>query len=196
MNSEIKYFLLDVESECKEHKIHFKLINQKTVEVQDGIRCAGYFDHLGKEIVIAKNNELWLGNLVHEFCHMQQWIEQSDIWRKEAEFGTYTFDKWLMGRRVSNLRKSVNNLIRLELDCERRAVDKIIKYDLPINVVTYIQRANEVLLYYRYLYETKADWSNGNLAAFEKMPKRFMSESYYIRKLSDKNRKIFIDQNL
>ncbi len=192
----MELFLSDLRKQCKQHGIALKFVRAKQVEVEKGIRCTAWFDHLQKEIVIARKSTLWLSNLVHESCHLDQFLEQSEIWKKEEKFGTQIFDRWLLGKKVYSIRKSINNLILLELDCEKRAIAKIVKYDLPINTVTYVQRANEILLYYRYLYETQGEWSNDSFDGYQKFPKRFLSDSYYRKKLSDKVKKIFIDQGL
>lgn len=189
-------FLSDLRRQCREHGVKLSLVRAKLVDVGGGIRCGGWFDPVTKEIVVARRHNLWLANLVHESCHMDQWIEQSGIWKKEEKFGTSTVDRWLLGKSVYSIRKSVNNLISLELDCERRSVAKMIKYDLPINIVTYIQKANEVLLYYKYIYETHGEWSDKDFSGFNHMPKRLMSDQYYKRKLSEKKKKIFVNQGL
>lgn len=190
--STVELFLTDLKHTCKEHGITLKFTKGMRVMVEPGIMCSGYFDVANKMLVVAKGNESWLANLVHESCHIDQWLEQTKIWKKEEKFGTVIFDRWLSGKNVKSIRKSINNLLALELDCEKRAIKKIVEYDLPINTVTYIQRANAYILYYRYVYET-GHWSNESIGLYDGIPSRFMSDSYY-KRLSDKIRKIFVKQ--
>ncbi len=186
----IDSFIQEVRDRCNDLNIKLVFKNTKSIEVEKGIRCSGYFDHYNDLLIIAKGSPLWLGNLVHESCHLDQWCEQSEIWKKESKNGTTTLDKWLLGKKVESLTKSINNLILLELDCEKRAIEKIVKHDLPINTVTYIQRANEVLMYYRFVHKT-GRWSNKTLNTYHKFPSKFMSLNWY-KRLSPKAEKIFL----
>lgn len=187
----INSFLDDLKFTCKSRKIDLVFCNTKTVEIEKGIRCSGYFDHVGREIVIGKKREDWLQLLVHESCHMDQWIADTRIWKADNVVGTQNFDKWILGREVSNIRTAVKNIINLELDCDKRAVAKIIEYDLPINTHTYIQRANAGVMYYNYVYKTRR-WVPG---AFDQkvwscFPGKFMPMQYY-RGINKETFKIF-----
>jgi hypothetical protein len=192
--STIDVFMEDLRYACKKNGISLRLTKGAQVEFQPGVRCSGYFDGANKQLVVATGNDQWLATLVHEFCHLEQFLQGSEFWKKADNFGFVTFDKWLSGKNVKGVLKSINSLITLELDCEKRALKKIIEYDLPVNTVTYIQRANAYILYYRYVYET-GRWSNKSIGLIDEMPTRFMSNSYY-KRLTDKMRKIFIKQGL
>lgn len=191
-DSTVEAFIEDTKNRCCEYGIKIVFRKSKSVEVEKGIRCTGYFN--SEELVVSRLHPLWLGVLVHESCHLDQFVEQSPIWKKEELNGTSTLDKWLQGKSVYSLTKSINNLIALELDCERRAIKKIVEYDLPINTITYIQRANELLMYYRFVQKT-GRWSNRDLGSYAKFPSKFMSASWY-KKLSPKAEKIFNSMNL
>ncbi len=217
-------FLDDLSMTCKTHKVVLKFSKSKTVEVEKGIRSSGYFDYSRREIAIGKNREDWLQLLVHESAHMDQWIEDTKVWKADEHVGSQLLDKWILGKEVSRLRTAVNNIINLELDCEKRAsrirgrldkkesvtlgeVDyhnkylemvqkywaskKIIEYDLPINTVTYIQKANACLMYYNYLYKTRR-WVPGSFEhrVWSHFPGKFMPIRYY-RKLTPEADRIF-----
>lgn len=192
MNSAgINHFLDDLRFACKSHKIDLIFCKSKTVEIEKGIRSSGYFDHVGKEMVIGKNREDWLQLLVHESCHMDQWVADTKIWKADNTIGTQLFDKWILGREVSKIRTAINNIISLELDCEKRAVAKMIEYDLPINTHTYIQRGNAYLMYYNYVYKVRR-WMPGPFEqkVWSCFPGKFMPTKYY-RSINKETFRIF-----
>lgn len=187
----INRFLKDLRVQCHVNNIKLKMVRAKTVDVGGGLRTCGYCD--GKTIAVAKKNKHWLSVLVHESCHLDQYLEGSDLWDRESVFGNNILDAWLLGKQVSHLRKAINRIQALELDCEKRSIWKIGYYDLPINTITYIQKANAYILYYNYVYETGI-WKPGSYddpEVYLNFPTRFMSERYYRQKLSDKMREIF-----
>ena len=51
----------------------------------------------------------------------------------------------------TQLRNVLDNMVELEKDCEMRAVEKIRKWDLPISVQKYVQKANVYLYSYHML---------------------------------------------
>ena len=192
----VQRFLDDLRIKCRENNIKIKFRRGKRVKIEDGIYGGGYFYYIDREIVVARKNIHWLAILVHESCHLDQYLENTEIWQKSDKWG-HQLDNWLSGKKVKNLRKAVNSTIALELDCEKRSIKKIAYYDLPINTITYIQKANAYILYYKYVGQVRR-WKPkpyDNPEIYLKMPSRFMSDSYY-RKLPDKIKKIFIEQNL
>lgn len=194
MNSpEIVNFVKHVKRQCRIDGVKVSFVRSKQVEASVGIRCFGYFD--GKIISIAVKNYLWLSVLVHEFSHFLQWREQCSEWITEDKFGNRELEHWLRGKEVKNIKRAINNIISLELDCEKRALKLIAQHDLPINTATYIQRANECLFYYKYIEETRK-WDNSLEESYNNMPSRFMSDSYYKKSLPDKYRKIFINHTV
>ena len=189
---EIKAFIKDVRKKCREIGVKLIFAKGEAVKTPAGFVCAGYFDDNIKTISVAKGNSLWLGVLAHEFAHCLQWQENSIEWQKDQECGNEVMEAWLNGKEVKNLRKAINNIIALELDCEKRALKLIAKYDLPVNTPTYIQRANECILYYRWAQLVRKWDENPGVTIWQHMPQRFMSLSYY-RKLSPKMEQIFAE---
>ncbi len=49
----------------------------------------------------------------------------------------------------------------LELDCERRAVKKIKKFDLPLDVEEYIKQASAYIHYYNYMQLRRNNYTPG-----------------------------------
>jgi len=189
---EVKAFIKDVRKKCREIGVNLIFSKTQSVTTPSGFTCAGFFDDGIKTISVAKNNPLWLGILAHEFSHCLQWQENSIEWQKDQECGNVMMESWLNGKEVKNLKKAINNIIALELDCEKRALKLIAQYDLPINSSTYIQRANECILYYRYVQLTRRWDERPGVTIWQHMPQRFMSLSYY-RKLTPKMEQIFAE---
>lgn len=143
-------FIEDLKHQCKRHGVKLIFNRSRTVLIEGKIRSSGYFDPANKELKIGKNRPDWLQLLVHESCHVDQWIENAKCWQNEGKIGNDIIDAYLLGKDFNHnkLKKAFKNTILLELDCERRAIDKIVEYDLPINISSYIQRANAYLFYH------------------------------------------------
>jgi hypothetical protein len=119
----------------------------------------GYFiDKEKRELGVAtgKPMTLWLPILVHESSHMDQGIEGTQVWKERLVPGTAVeavdmIFRWIAGDiqippvEISDYIRRTRNL---ELDCERRTVQKINKFDLPIEIEQYIQGANSYLFFY------------------------------------------------
>ena len=68
------------------------------------------------------------------------------------------FFQWLLEKKIVKrevLLESVQDVIALELDCEKRAIAKIKKYNLPINLEEYCRKANAYLFSHLYLLEVR-----------------------------------------
>jgi hypothetical protein len=187
----VKRFIKDLRELCKRAGVTLELRPSQRVRLNVGnVLVAGYFE-AGKSLVVAKKSLSWLATLVHESCHMDQWLEQSELWEKDEQYGNDVIQEWLDGKEVKNINKAITNIINLELDCERRALKKIMEYDLPVNTATYIQRANDNVLHYRWIQKTRC-WNNNLKDIYLKMPTRFMSDSYY-KTLSPRIERIFLE---
>lgn len=137
-----------------------KLVFLKSKRIGD-LKAVGEFSH-DEGIPIIKiatkhpEKEV-LYTLVHEYAHFLQLIEGSKIWDKFENNGYeigVIFDK----KSPSEARlRCCEMIIKLELDCERRAVALIHQYNLPINIDEYIQRANLVLFKWVHSKNT-TDW--------------------------------------
>lgn len=165
----INKFINAVKKQAKAYNITLNITNDKFVKLSDSINCGGYFServHKTPGIIeVATNKPIdnWLSILVHECSHMDQWIEQCDIWVKHDKVNPIILDNWLEGKDYSEetIEKVASTTRDMELDCEKRAVAKIKQYKLPINIGDYIQKANCYIFFYNYLKTTRR-WSNPN----------------------------------
>lgn len=161
-----KKLIEDITISCLKHGISLRIYDTKSMG-----NNLGYFDEDSKLLMVCtgrKEENHWLGVLIHESCHMDQWIEGSLISKKWGE--SPDIEAWLSGAkwRKAQVSDVIKKTISLELDCEKRSVAKIDKYKLGylINRDMYIKQANF------YLYIIKA------LQVFRKWPKTNRPKSW------------------
>lgn len=157
--STVDKFIKDVRKTARDNGIKIKLINTVTVYA-DGEEhgCQGYFDEETLCVSTDRQKTSFLGLLAHESSHMDQFIEDQFLWIKcspayDIFFGWLDNIHSIVKREV--LEETVQDIIRLELDCEKRSIEKIIKYNLPIDIPKYIQGVNCYMYSYLFALETK-----------------------------------------
>ena len=197
MEETSKQFIEFVKSECKKYGVICSLRNTRYVRAGEKMAASGYFDESVPTLVCSVKNQNFLPVLVHEYCHLTQWVEKIPIWKK-SNLGMIKVQEWLSGKEVRNIKNYLSVCRDLELDNEKRSVKIIKKHKLPIDVKDYIRRANAYVQFYNYLAISRK-WCSPkntpytNKMLIESMPCRF-SMDYTI--LPKKIEKIFIDQNI
>lgn len=156
---------------CSKHNKKIIVCNQKRLYL-NGVKCAGWCD--GNEMAIAFKNPLFEEVFVHEFCHMQQAIEKSPLWKEEFIF----WDK--LEKKKINLKNwnDVLEVMLLERDCEARAIKFSKRYGL-FNNTAYAKKANIYLLFYQYVF-LKHRWKDStsiysNMELYKKVPSKLFS---------------------
>lgn len=163
---EYRSFLNNLKRRCKYNGIKLILSPSDSVLVDEFDKChsGGYWYEATKTLAVATSKpiERWFPILVHESCHMDQWLSNDPriaSWDKAC----LDFFEWLDSGKMLN-RTQLNNVVKLmielELDCERRAVEKIRKAGLPINISEYIRKANTYLYSYTLIPDYKIWPSN------------------------------------
>lgn len=192
-NDVYEEFLKSVIEECKQNNVECVFSDERKIAIPgyEDILVSGFFDDLPRPILgcaMGKPTEDWVQILVHESCHMNQWMEQSEFWKRIRSGDIYAdkvMDEWLSGREfdISQVEKVFYDILALELDCEKRSVDKIKNKNLPIDTIKYTKGANAYLFYYPILLKTRK-WSD--VAPYEvseiieMMPDKFLDiEDYY-----------------
>jgi len=151
-------FIKHVKEECKKHGVRLRLA--KTKRVRSGGYVSGYFDDEEPSLVVAMGNPNWVEILLHEFCHMQQWLEDSDIWRNSivstGEDAWTVMSRHLRGEEIkqSLLDEAYGMVIRCERDCDMRAVRMMKKFRLPIDTKEYIRQSNSYHYFYHAVKKT------------------------------------------
>lgn len=134
-------FWRDLKKKCRENNIRIVFTKDKKVylkgenKYEDGV--SGIFAETIIMVTTYQGMVKAFQLLVHESCHVDQFLEDKKKWR-EADHGYEETVKW-------------------ELDCEKRAVEKIKKYKLPIDIKIYSKKANYIIYSYIYSIQTKKE---------------------------------------
>lgn len=90
-------------------------------------------------------------------------------------------DRWLTGEEVEDVFDHIRTLRNLELDNEKRSVELIKRFDLPVDIKTYIKKANGYVYFYTWMMKTRrwselenSPYSNENI--INAMPEEFQED--------------------
>lgn len=159
-----------------------------------GLACSGFFAELPRPklaVALGKPDEEWLPILAHEFSHAHQWKEGSALWKRlfddwghGREEASDALDRWLEGEEWSGeqLNDIVARIRDIELDCERRTVEMIEKFQLPIDVEEYTQKSNAYVYFYNHVAQTRQWYGRGTAPyqiedVWQNAPKTFSGQS-------------------
>jgi hypothetical protein len=100
-------------------------------------------------IATGGNKNTWLEVFLHETCHLDQ-AQENQEWFDSIDPYIADLEDWL-GNKETKYPVSwntVSKIVELEHDCEKRAIEKIKTFSLPINTEQYCQKANAYLISY------------------------------------------------
>jgi hypothetical protein len=152
-NKNVEDFISLVKCELKKQNGKLVLISSvKNKSFEDGEFSE--IDMVIKCFVDLSSN-YWIGVLAHEYCHFVQCSKNLKIWNNFQEKMALLKNQENIFKGKSLIRKQkrkkiADAIIRLELDCDKRAVEIIKKYSLPVDTKEYISKANIIL--YKYLF--------------------------------------------
>jgi len=156
VNKNVKEFLSHALLDMITNKVSLSLPRKYKVLIEDNIKVNGYFDE-PKTFVVAMSKPVnkWLPIFVHEYCHYRQSIEKEPCYVNfDKVDGIDEYDPWLAGKAEltkEQLLACTRACQELELDCEKRAVEIMKKFNLPIDIDYYIRRGNAYVLFYNYV---------------------------------------------
>jgi hypothetical protein len=113
------------------------------------ISSNGYFSDAEKKLFcrIDDKEEFWFEIFLHEYCHFLQ--------HRDAKYPNsmhwQDLDDWLLKKKnfpQKRVQKCVEVVRACELDCERRVIKLVKKFNLPVSIPEYTQRANVYILFY------------------------------------------------
>jgi len=141
------------------------------------ISCTGEATKEKLRIATGGDQNDWLPVFIHETCHLDQDAENPS-WFQEGENAHQTLEKWLSGQiKLDNPQQTAAQVIALEHDCERRTLEKISRYKLPVDTREYAQKANAYLLSYHITVSNK-NWESApynDPTIWKKMPSKLLS---------------------
>lgn len=163
----------DIWASCNANGVALKLESGTMVsytgEESSESKVSGYFlgDEQGHSPVLSaaagKDPQDFIDVLLHESCHMDQWSEGSKVWKDLWIEGRDAYDilwDW-MGCKTdmdeSRIEQVVLRCMACELDCERRVVEKLRKYNMGDRVDEYCQKANSYIWGY-YVSKLRRRW--------------------------------------
>ena len=145
-----------IETECKKNNFTIQTPSDATVDT-NGVECSAYFCAEEKKLVAARNSVNFFENLLHEFCHLRQFLNQTKAW-KESHFAhtdssAIIEDFITKERHVSTeeLKMAIDSTIELEWECENMAMSYLsILTDYPKErIPTYKINAFIYMRFYR-----------------------------------------------
>ena len=174
-------FIKHIRHECKRYGMKFILVHQDGFKCDDeDTSCGGYFSSDPLELGVATmvNYKDFLSGLVHEFSHFEQWRDESPYFLKEykgMDAGNVLFH-WLQGKEYK--KETINTCIDIirdcELDCDRRAVENIRKFKLPLGIKEYCKKSSGYIYFHNFV-KISRNWEYKNYPScipqiYNKMP--------------------------
>ena len=168
-------FIEDTTILAQQHNVTLLLDDRPRIPyINSDLLVAGYFvdrPQLTLAVGIGKPIDEWLPILVHERGHMEQWIDKDRVWDEAFADNRETvdwIDEWTQGR--DDLPMPIAQLIErsfaVELDCERRAIELIKKFELPIDIEQYTQKALSYVYYYKHMLHSR-QWYDQSWVPYE-----------------------------
>lgn len=164
----MKEIIKKIQKHCESY--NFKvIIKPKEKLIVNNFAVSGYFDPKSKEIAftIDFNDPKSYLIAIHEYCHFLQYIENTKEFLKTIEHSIH-IENFINNKPYNQktIKNSFLNIMKLELDCEKRVIDFCLKNNIHINKKEYIQKSNSYVNYYKEMYYTKK-WYNIKTPPFE-----------------------------
>lgn len=185
---ETQTFLEYVDSVCRLYGAEFRPVQRKNL-IHKGQKYAGEFDfsNLKLRVAIATPPEKMLPILVHEFSHFKQLIDEDPIiYSTELPDGSDAYDnfmQWVSYDIDLPRHKAVQygKLARnFEINCDKRALEEIKYWDLPLDHKKYVQQSNSYHLLYNYIakhrfWPTRSPYEEGYDNIWQVMPTKWIA---------------------
>lgn len=161
----IETFIGETIAEMIKHGVMVSLIPEKSItDENDGQTCAGWFDFEKREFHCATGREDWLEIYAHEYCHFTQW--KDDYFGDGGESGLMW--EWLAGEEYNDeeVRDAIRTSQLCEWDNEKRTIELIKKFNLPIPIELYTKKSNAYIMFYS-LVQKHRKWSKPGYATYQ-----------------------------
>lgn len=193
----VEKFIDTLEKTCKSNNVKLVLHDMCYI-IDNGDKFGGWFDPYLKELHCSFPNKIkpkYVEVLIHESCHLDQWIKQTPVWVKEqGNRSLEIFWDWTKGNKANNITWHLKNIQKMEAECERMSIQKIVDLDLGLNIERYTKKANAYLLFYTILKETKK-WCDYPPYKFKEIWNQLPGDRILNEfSMTDKLKKLYIDK--
>lgn len=153
-------------------------------KIEGGFKASGYFNE--DVLFLALGNPNYVTTAIHEYCHVDQWAAGSPLWDKTSDADVVLWSDFVAGKSLLDreaVKRATRHIRNLELDCEKRTIRQIEKYDLPVEIPRYVQRANAYMFYhsamavFRGYAKHKSPYQDERV--WKTMPKHFLTTEEY-----------------
>jgi hypothetical protein len=156
MNKNFRRLVVDTVEKCHNHNFKFVLTPELLNVHSKEDATAGYVCDDEMLFIVSTAEHGWEDVFVHEAAHLDQYIEKNPLWFDQH---LQNHDPWdFSDRKDDKLSKRIfQTLLKLEIDCDLRAIEKIKKYKLEniLSIDEYIQIANVYHASYYYFWKYK-----------------------------------------
>lgn len=208
-NNKIQINLKSLPSSCRDvvdHTLETAKKHHYIIELRDSqfVYCdeatqtfpvEGYIDPISRKIVVAAGRSFkkWVPVFVHESCHLDQKIENVDVWNNvmyKGEDAGFLVDEWIEQKRElgkTDLFRCVKRVQAVEHDCETRTLQKFEQFNLPFDPIVYAQQSNAYIWFYTFVRKERVWHPPGNTPVYLKpevyqlMPEQLMNINKYSR---------------
>lgn len=115
-------FIADTTKTCIENNIDLRFYSKSS-----HMGSSGCFGSNKLWVCCDKGEGDWIPLLLHESCHMDQFLEKSEIWNDPIFDKVYIFDKADRKKHPILYKRAFRKAVELEIDCDLRALEKIKK---------------------------------------------------------------------
>lgn len=155
-NKNAQILMRHIEQTCKKNGVRFRPVDDDHVIMQGrSIRCQGYFsaplNHQPLLTFATKMPfETWFRIAIHEFSHMEQWLEETEEVSPEIYSQFWNWLEYKIELTPAQVHAIVLMIRQRELDAERRTLETIKKYQLPLDTHFVAKDMNWYLYSYQY----------------------------------------------
>jgi hypothetical protein len=179
---------LTVEKATK-NNVNVHLIQKRSVSSNGGAPCSGFVTDEPPCLAVAtgKPKSKWFPVFIHESCHMDQFLEPAQVWTDtkiqgaDANDLVFLWVEHMIELNAHQLERYIHLATMVELDCEKRTIQKILAHKFDIDPSIYTQRANAYVYFYLMLAKTRRWYTVGRepyavKEVWEQMPKHFNND--------------------
>jgi hypothetical protein len=154
-------FVTDTLATAKSNGITIRCDSNLYIGDDDQFKCTGYFYSGKRELALSDNHaggiHNWMRIFIHESARMDLWLQDKKFWKDNIKGAGIYFD--FLEKKINlppeEMEDCIQNVMTLELECQNRGIEKIRKYNLPLNINEYKKKVNDYLCMITYCAEKR-----------------------------------------